>query len=463
MVGQEAPEGRVVAQPSAGLREQVRGRTPAPGHQDQIARQRACWPGDGAVPVDPGHSGGAHPAAPVRVHDGVARHDLQPGFLGAPDCRSVRAAAVIHDGGDGHAVGMKLQRRLVGAVVVGHHHSPPAGEDGEAVDVRTGGSRKHHPRSIVVGEHQWSLQRARRQHHTAGADAPQALARKVGRRVGSEMIRNLLKRDQEIVIEVPCDRGSRQHPHVLHRVEFGRDPAAPAGLGSRLVGGHVQERAARLAAFVGQNDPRAVAAGGLRSGHSRGPGADDQHVAVRVHPFVPVRVLSGGRTAHTRHPPDRSLVEMPAAMRPHERLVVEACRNQPVGDIDDGSGIEPDAGPAVHAGRSQSLVKLDPGGLQVGHAPIPGLELHQRIRLLGARGQNSPRPVVLEAATDQVHAVCEQGRCKGVSRKSRQQFAVEREADRSRPVDCPTIRQTERLAGHDPSTSPSSGGVSPIR
>ena len=73
--------------------------------------------------------------------------------------------------------------------------------------------------------------------------------------------------------------------------------------------------------------------------------------------------------------------------------------------------IEAEAGPAVLAVGLEALVELDLRGAQVrGVARGIAPHRHQRVRLLGAGGQDAARPVVLERAPDEVHAVGEQRR-----------------------------------------------------
>src|SRR5213079_1133306 len=70
--------------------------------------------------------------------------------------------------------------------------------------------------------------------------------------------------------------------------------------------------------------------------------ADHQHVAVRVLMLIAVRIRYGGTTAHSRGVPNKVFVAQPPARRrrPHERLVVEAGRQQPRQCVVDRSDVE---------------------------------------------------------------------------------------------------------------------------
>ena len=63
-----------------------------------------------------------------------------------------------------------------------------------------------------------------------------------------------------------------------------------------------QEAAAEFALLVGENHARARVAGGQRRGESRRAAADDQHVAVGVHPVVAVGIRLGRAPCRGRTP-----------------------------------------------------------------------------------------------------------------------------------------------------------------
>ena len=69
----------------------------------------------------------------------------------------------------------------------------------------------------------------------------------------------------------------------------------------------------------------------------------------------------------------------------------------------------------------------------------------QRVRLVGAGGDDAARAVVLERAAHQVDAVGEQRRGEGVAGEALVALAVEGEADRPAVVDAAAVRRRGRL------------------
>ena len=137
--------------------------------------------------------------------------------------------------------------------------------------------------------------------------------------------------------------------------------------------------------------------------------ADHQHVAVRVLMLIAVRIRYGGTTAHSRGVPNKVFVAQPPARRrrPHERLVVEACRQQPRQYVVDRSDVEAKRRPAVLTGGDEALEQLLRRSAHIGFGARSPCELYQRIRLVTARAKDAARPVILEAAGDKMHAVGE--------------------------------------------------------
>ena len=438
-------------------------RAPAAGHRDQVTGEPAHRPGQGSVFVEPRDTRPAHPAASAAVDDRMSFQDVQPGTPGVGLFGAFAAGPQVDDRGYLHAMAMEIEGGAVGAVVVGRHHGAAAGKDGKTVDIGARGAGQHHPRTVVVGEDQRPLQRARRQHDAPGADAPQTLARQMRRRGGAEMVGDPFERDQEIVVEIPGDSGPGENPDIVHPAQLRRRLGRPSGAGDAVAAGSLQERAAGRAVLVGENDPGPALPRRQRRGEPGRSGADDENVAMRVPALVAVGIRAVRRLPQTRHPADQAFVEMPAAMRPHEGLVVEAGRDQAVCEIVDGAEIEAGAGPAIDAVCREALIQLDSRGLEIGQAPGPGADLHQRVGLFGAGGQDAARAVVFEAPPHQVHAVGEQGGCQRISGEPFIAPPVEREPDPPRPVDRAAFGQTIRLLRHAPPSGTSPGGGSPMR
>jgi hypothetical protein len=134
--------------------------------------------------------------------------------------------------------------------------------------------------------------------------------------------------------------------------------------------------------------------------------------------FVVVGIGLVGGASEAGGLADEGLIELlPQRARPHEGLVVEAraeeAREQAVHRAD----IEVERRPAVLARCGEPGIELLHRGTAVGLAPPAGADRHQRIGFRGAGGEDAARAVILEAAADQPHAVCEQRRGESVAGK----------------------------------------------
>src|SRR5205823_4248041 len=102
---------------------------------------------------------------------------------------------------------------------------------------------------------------------------------------------------------------------------------------------------------------------------------------------------------------------------------------------------------AVLAFGAQTLVQLNLGRAQIGCITrIVAPYADQRVRFVRARAQNAARPVVLERAPNQMHAVGEQRRGKRVPCEPLVAASVEAEAERAGAVDSAAFRRTETRA-----------------
>ena len=102
------------------------------------------------------------------------------------------------------------------------------------------------------------------------------------------------------------------------------------------------------------------------------------------------------------------------------------------------------------ARRKQPGIERDLGRAPVRLGVGAGFELHQRRRLLGAGRDDAPRPMVLEAAPDETHAVCQQGRSQRIAGMALVFTAVEPESEQPAAVDRATDLQAERLGHNGP-------------
>ena len=81
--------------------------------------------------------------------------------------------------------------------------------------------------------------------------------------------------------------------------------------------------------------------------------------------------------------------------------------------------------PAVLAVGDETVVELLLRRARIGLGARAARELDQRIRLVGAGGDDAARAVILEAAADQMHAVGQQGGSQRVARMALVRRAVE--------------------------------------
>src|SRR6187402_622452 len=96
------------------------------------------------------------------------------------------------------------------------------------------------------------------------------------------------------------------------------------------------------------------------------------------------RIGRRGRAAHARDFAYPLFVSEPQRRWPHERLVVEAGRQQPREKIVDTAHVEADGRPAILASGDESIVKLDLRRAQIRFGSRAGFELDKRVRLVRA-------------------------------------------------------------------------------
>ena len=420
------------------------GGVPAARHADEIALdtpRRATGKRDD---VDR-----AHVSPAVRARNRGARHDAHAGFP-----RFARQLAVdsrirprIDDRGDVDARARQRQRRAVRAVVVGENQRTRPRTHRVALDIATRRAGEQRAGQIVVGVGDCPLVGARREDDEFGANFPQALAwgciGMLCRRPGD----TLAQSDEVAVVTAEC-RGARQQRDLRalgERCRRGADPRCRGRIADERV--RAEKAPAERGVLVADDHARPRMCRGARRGKSRWARADDEHVAVRVLMLVVIRIGCARGAAHPGSAADHVLVAHPGLRRcrPHERLVVEACRNEPRRHVVDGTDVEAKRRPAVLARRDQSVVERLDRRAHVGLGARAFADLQQRARLLDARGVDAARPVVLEAAGDKMDAVREKRRGDGVARVALVRRAVVDKPQRPRPIDDSAIRQSMRL------------------
>ncbi len=164
--------------------------------------------------------------------------------------------------------------------------------------------------------------------------------------------------------------------------------------------------------------------------------------------LIAVRIGLARRAAETGGATDHRLIDMaPGPARPHEGLVIEARAEQRRKEIVDRAEVELERGPAILARSAEPIVKLDLGRAQIRRHPARSARKRdQRVRLLGAGAQDSPRPVIFERAPDEMKAVGDQGGRERVAGIALVIEAVEGEDERARTIDRTDACETKRLA-----------------
>ncbi len=448
---------------------QVHDRAPAARDRHQVARQRGDRPGDGRASCVERHHvdrGDASPATGVdddRVVDHLdARRARALGQLAA------RRRACVDNRSHRDTGRSEAQRSSIGAVVVGEHDRPRARPHPIAIHERGNRRGEHHAGSIVVREYERPLDGARRQHDLVRPHSPQALARPRAL-FWRQVVGQALGDREEIVVVVAEHRAARQEPHLGHRSEVRdrpRDPRHRRAAANRAVGRRIRgsrrdvamgkQAAAELALLVGEDHSRTCLSGSPRRGETGRTGAHDQHVAVGVHPVVMVGIRCRRRRTQTGRHANQLLVALPHALRPHERLVVEAGRHEAREQARDRHQIEFDTRPGVYAVRHETVVERDLGCSRVRHRTGTRSQLHDGVGLLDTTRDNAARTMVFPAARDHVDAIGQQCRGERVARKALVALAVEREREPRPAIDASTGGQSTDLRHALPP-----GGASP--
>jgi hypothetical protein len=353
---------------------------------------------------------------------------------------------------------MQVERRAVSAVVVGEHHGARSQANAMTRGVARHGRGQHHARAVVVGEHQRALDGTRSQNHLARPHAPHTLAHRPALRQ-RQVIGEALRDREEVAVVVAEDGAAREEPHVGHRGELHERLLQP--LRRRDAVEHAmrvaEQRAAQLGLLV-RHDHALARAAGLERGLQAGtPATGHQHVAPGIVLRVSIGVGEVRCAAESRRLADEVLVLLPQALRPHERLVVEARRHEAGEEAGDRHEVELRGGPAVHARGDEALVQLHLGRARVRDGAGASLQLHDRVGLFHAAGDDAARAVVLPAAREERDPVGEQRRGERVARMALVRLAVEGEAQCAGAIDAPALREAKGLA-HRPS---SPGGFSP--
>src|SRR5690606_33801235 len=435
---------------TAQVRRQVHHRAVAAGADDQVAVDHFAAAGNTmGLHVDGADARTGHALAAARFDHRAAGKDAHATGACLLDPGATRVAARVGHGRHLQTGVEPVEHHAVGVVVVGRQHQLLARS--HAVATHVGGNRtgQHVARHVVVGVHQRALVGAAGQYHAPGADAVRALTGLPQRRDLAEVIGQALVNGEEVVVVVTVDRGAQQQGDVAHALQLGHRLRCPL-TGRLAVEGFagVEQAAAELFLLVGENHPRAAAPGSQCGGQTGRAGADHQHVAVLVHLVVDVRIDLGGRTTQAGCLADVLRVGVPQVLRVHEGLVVEPGRHHAAADLaENAHQVGVDARPAVGAPGHQTGIQSLLGGTHVGHlGRLGAADLQDGVRLFGTGGDNAARTRVLEAATDDVDAIGQQGSGQAVAGIALVGLAVELEAQRLAAVDATALGKTIDLA-----------------
>ena len=248
------------------------------------------------------------------------------------------------------------------------------------------------------------------------------------------------------MIDIGIYRTAGNQPYFAQRGQLRQSIPQPRRAGRAVDLARASEQAsAELALLVGENHARAGTSGRKCRRNSRGPATGNQHVAMRVSLVVRCRIRLLRCPAESRNFPDGVLVVFPKALRPHEGLVIEAGRQQAREQTARGHRIPLDAGPAIDTSGDQPVDQLHLGRARVRHRVFAFAELHNRIRLVHATGDDAAWTVVFPAAPDQRHAVGEQGRGERIAGEPSMETAVEPEGEGLAAVDAPAFLEAIRL------------------
>ena len=321
------------------------------------------------------------------------------------------------------------------------HHDPLTGKGAVTIEIGARRAGQHHAGAVVVGEHQGPFDGPGGQDHLFGADLPQPLTRRAGRRNGL-MIGQALDDTDHVVREIAERRGAREHGDagMLRQTREGlRDPIARRRLVDRRAAliGFIQQRSADLRLLVDQDDAPAALGRRHRRRQTGRPGADHQHLAMGKAVGVDVRIRRGGRPTQTGGGADDGFVQAaPRLGRPHEGLVVKPRRNEAADQAVHGADVERQVRPTILALGDEAVIQLYLGGAQIGRiARGVASDGDQSVRLVRSGAQNAARAMVFERSAGQPDAVGDQGRGEGIARAADVSATVEGEADRLVAVD----------------------------
>ena len=311
-----------------------------------------------------------------------------------------RSRSRVDDGRRTHAAADEARRGGVDAIVVAKNNGTLPGGDAVARKQPLRRTEQHHAWPVVVDERDRSLDRAHRDHEPARPDVEHRIA--AGETAGYPV-------NDDTAVGAADDGRIRQHAHTEAQELRAdrRDPVRRVLAIDRC--GLEVEFAAEFGLPLAQHHARAGARGRERGTQPRRASTAHEHVAGQM--LDQRRWQRGGARclAETCEVTDQSLVGAPR--RPHEGLVVKTRAEEAAARLQQRCHVESKRRPAVLAACDEPVTQYQ---LRCGHIRYDGRSLahrHERIRLLGAHGEEAARAAILDAAPEQRHAVSKQ--CRG--------------------------------------------------
>ena len=206
----------------------------------------------------------------------------------AGKCRCVSAR--VDDRRDADALTSKVSGCAISRIAIGEDRYRLAGGNAEAIGIGADRTCRHHARPVVTAEHQRPLLGAGHQQCPLGGDAPQALYRQLGQRLG-DMLLHPLHRAEDIVV-IPAENGGARHQRdIRQRRKLGKHSFRENW--SRLLPNRCalgQQRPAHSKILLREHNAQAGTARRQRRRKTGRTGADDQQVAMGPAFFIVFRV-----------------------------------------------------------------------------------------------------------------------------------------------------------------------------
>ena len=244
------------------------------------------------------------------------------------------------------------------------------------------GAGQHDAGAVVVREQHGPLEGAGGHDDAAAADLPQPLAHGA--------IHGLHRCDEAVVIHPECG-AARLH------FDTGCGELRQAHGAGRFQAFGPFEQEHRLTVVCRRKCS-------LDAGQTR---AHHQHLHLSRDLVVARRVRRIGRMAQPRHASDDRLEQLPT--RPHERLVVEARRQQRRNARAQRGDVEFEAGPGIASEGLQAFSGRDVGGARVGGARAAPSDIQQPGGLFHTAAEDAAWAMQLEAAAGVHDALGQQG------------------------------------------------------